>query len=205
MRDVAVVTAARLSATFPYVGPASRADVDPSEDKAKDKDKPEASHVVDGAYYDNYGMSTLVEWLDIALNSLHATDKPPNKMDILLIEIRQEPSPLPAPVPKGSHRGWFFQAYAPLDALFAVRTAGQRSHNQVELKLLQEKWAHKVNIKPSAVFEFGSRQDGSVPPDLPEPPLSWHLTARQQEAIESEWIAQGNGSEWNKIRTFLTD
>jgi hypothetical protein len=57
MRDVAVVTAARLSATFPYVGPASRADVDPSGGKS--------SHVVDGGYYDNYGMSTLVEWTSL--------------------------------------------------------------------------------------------------------------------------------------------
>jgi hypothetical protein len=196
MRDVAVVTAARLSATFPYVGPASRADVDPSGGKA--------SHVVDGGYYDNYGISTLVEWLDIALDSLDRAGKLPNNLQILVIEIRQEPSPLPAPVPDGSHRGWFYQAYAPLDALFAVRTAGQRSHNQVELKLLQEKWAQKVNIQPSAIFEFGSRQDGSPAPDLPAPPLSWHLTARQQEAIESEWSDQRDGSEWKKVRTFLT-
>lgn len=195
MRDVAVVTAARLSATFPYVGPASRADVDPSGGKA--------SHVVDGGYYDNFGISTLVEWLDVALDSLDLAGKLPNNLEILVIEIRQEPSPLPAPVPNGSHRGWFFQTYAPLTALFAVRTAGQRSHNQVELKLLQEKWASKVNIQPSAIFEFGSRPDGSVSPHLPAPPLSWHLTARQQEVIESEWSAQGNGSEWNKVRTFL--
>jgi hypothetical protein len=142
--------------------------------------------------------------MDIALDSLDRAGNPLNKMEILVIEIRQEPSPFPAPVPNGSHRGWFYQAYAPLAALFAVRTAGQRSHNQVELKLLQEKWAHKVNIQPSAIFEFGSRQDGSAAPDLPAPPLSWHLTARQQEAIESEWIAQRDGSEWKKVRTFLT-
>jgi hypothetical protein len=201
MRDVAVVTAARLSATFPYVGPASRADVEPDGGKA--------SHVVDGAYYDNYGMSTLVEWLDLALESLEKPGKleggkQPDLREILVIEIRQEPSPAPAPVPQGSNRGWFFQAYAPLAALFAVRTAGQRSHNQVELKLLQDKWAGKVNILPSAVFEFGSRPDGTVVPDLPPPPLSWHLTALQQEAIDSEWIAQGSGSEWQKVKAFLS-
>ena len=194
MRDVAVVTAARLSATFPYVGPASRADVPPTGGKA--------SHVVDGGYYDNYGMSTLVEWLDIALDSLQLQGKLAEQKEILIIEIREEPSPSPVELPKGSIRGWFFQAYAPLVALFAVRTAGQRSHNQVELKLLQEKWAGRVNITP-AIFEFGSRQDGSAPPELPSPPLSWHLTARQKEAIESEWSDQKNGTEWNKVRNFL--
>ncbi|MGH9537932.1 MAG: patatin-like phospholipase family protein [Terriglobales bacterium] len=195
MRDVAVVTAARLSATFPYVGPASRADVEPVEGKA--------SHVVDGGYYDNYGMSTLVEWLDIALDSLKSAGRLTSPMEILVIEIRQEPSPAPSSVPQGSDRGWFFQSYAPLDVLFAVRTAGQRSHNQVELKLLQDKWAGRVSIQP-AVFEFGSRPDGTPVPDLPSPPLSWHLTARQQEAIESQWAEQASGSEWEKVRAFLS-
>ncbi|HEV3206272.1 MAG TPA: patatin-like phospholipase family protein [Terriglobales bacterium] len=194
-RDVAVVTAARLSATFPYVGPASRADVDPVGG--------EASHVVDGAYYDNYGMSTLVEWLDVALDSLQSQGKLSGGREILVIQIREQPSPASAKVPKGSHPGWFFQTYAPLEALFEVRTAGQRSHNQVELKLLQDKWAGKVNIAPPAIFEFGSRPDGSPPPDIPPPPLSWHLTARQQEAIESDWNAQKGGPEWVKIRNFL--
>ncbi len=194
-RDVAVVTAARLSATFPYVGPASRADVDPVGG--------EASHVVDGAYYDNYGVSTLVELLDVALDYQQSQGKLSGGREILVIQIREQPSPASAKVPKGSHPGWFFQTYAPLEALFEVRTAGQRSHNQVELKLLQDKWAGKVNIAPPAIFEFGSRPDGSPPPDIPPPPLSWHLTARQQEAIESDWNAQKGGPEWVKIRNFL--
>ncbi len=196
MRDVAVVTAARLSATFPYVGPASRADIDPPAGKA--------SHVVDGGYYDNYGMCTLVEWLDIGLDALEAQGLLSGIREVLVIEIREQPSPLAATVPQGSSRGWFFQTYAPLAALFAVRTAGQRSHNQVELKLLQEKWAGKVKILPSAIFEFGSRPDGSRRPNLPPPPLSWHLTALQQETIESEWNDQKGGSEWIKVRNFLT-
>ena len=56
------------------------------------------------------------------------------------------------------------QAYAPLEALFAVRTAGQRSHNQVELKLLQEKWAGKVNIKPQRSLNSDRGRTGSSSP-----------------------------------------
>jgi hypothetical protein len=50
-RDVQVVTLARLSATFPWVTPTARAEGDST--------KP---HMVDGGYYDDYGMATLVEW-----------------------------------------------------------------------------------------------------------------------------------------------
>ncbi len=49
--DVSVVTAARLSAAYPYVSPAAR---------AKEGGKA-AHHVVDGGYYDNYGVSSLVD------------------------------------------------------------------------------------------------------------------------------------------------
>ena len=43
--DVAVVTAARLSASFPYVTPAARSDAPGPH-----------PHIVDGGYFDNYGM-----------------------------------------------------------------------------------------------------------------------------------------------------
>jgi len=57
--DVGIVTAARLSASFPYVTPAAR---------VKSKPSSQQPHIVDGGYYDNYGMATLVEWLDEALD-----------------------------------------------------------------------------------------------------------------------------------------
>ncbi|MFL6350920.1 MAG: patatin-like phospholipase family protein [Bryobacteraceae bacterium] len=51
--DLAVVTAARLSATFPFITPAAR----------PDDTSVAPFHVVDGGYYENYGMATLAEWL----------------------------------------------------------------------------------------------------------------------------------------------
>jgi hypothetical protein len=56
-KDISVLTATRLSAAFPYVAPAARADVDGP-----------GVHIVDGGYYDNYGTSSLVEWLDYKLS-----------------------------------------------------------------------------------------------------------------------------------------
>ncbi|HET7269505.1 MAG TPA: patatin-like phospholipase family protein, partial [Rubrobacter sp.] len=82
--DIRVVTAARLSASFPYVSPAARADVDEREQ----------AHLVDGGYYDNYGVSSLVEWLDWKLEKQLEEDstEEPKISKVLIVEIRGAPS-----------------------------------------------------------------------------------------------------------------
>ena len=58
--DIHLLTAARLSATFPYVSPIAR----PLQDAGP------ASHglrLADGGYYDNQGIATLSEWLESVL------------------------------------------------------------------------------------------------------------------------------------------
>ena len=57
--DIRVNTAARLSASFSYVAPASRPDLDGIYTPG--------FHFVDGGYYDNYGMTALLGWLGEAL------------------------------------------------------------------------------------------------------------------------------------------
>ncbi|HIF32427.1 MAG TPA: patatin-like phospholipase family protein, partial [Planctomycetaceae bacterium] len=57
-RDIDVVVAARLSATFPWVTPITRID---------HADGRPVLHVADGAYVDNYGITTMVEWLEQVL------------------------------------------------------------------------------------------------------------------------------------------
>jgi hypothetical protein len=76
--DVPVVTAVRLASTFPYVTPAARAL----------STKPEY-HIVDGGYYDNYGVSSLIAWLDQAFTDMLRQQKslPP----VLIIQIRSFP------------------------------------------------------------------------------------------------------------------
>jgi hypothetical protein len=138
-KDIRVVTAARLSASFPYVSLAAR---------AAEVEGPE-SHIVDGGYYDNYGISSLAEWLDAKLRSDQNIDK------VLIIEIRGAPSPpsyafddadgcpvkpsINAP-DRRSKAGWFYQYTAPLRTVLGVRDTGQRAHNDLELDLLVDKW-----------------------------------------------------------------
>ena len=70
--DVAVLTAARLSASFTYVLPSARAKAPGNQ-----------PHIVDGGYYDNYGMATLADWLDAAL-----TDAGGQIDSVLVLQIR---------------------------------------------------------------------------------------------------------------------
>ncbi|HYO81433.1 MAG TPA: patatin-like phospholipase family protein [Bryobacteraceae bacterium] len=105
--DVATVTAARLSATFPFVTPVARPD---------DKNE-RAYHLADGGYYDNYGTVTAVEWLDEALRT--ATRTPER---VLLLEIHGAPA---ADQSRGSSRGWAYQFVGPITCILIVRSAGQ--------------------------------------------------------------------------------
>ena len=160
--DVSIATAARLSASFPYVTPATRSDGAGPQ-----------PHVVDGGYYDNYGMATMVEWLDDALNGADGAVK-----NVLVLQIHGAPVDPNAKEKRHEEtHGWFYQAIAPLATLGAVRTAGQLAHNEIELDLLRQKWeASGVNID-TVTFEFSN----------PNAPLSWHLTPEDVDAIATAW------------------
>lgn len=189
--DVPVVTAVRLSATFPYVTPAARAD-------AGGPGAPQY-HIVDGGYYDNYGTATLVEWLDAALEQCG------NEItEVLVIRIHSMPSA--ADKPPADKRGSFYQAAVPITTLGHVRTAGQLSHSRMELDLLRKRWRerpdHRVNIE-LATFEY--QATGCTEGD---PPLSWHLTARQKQNIGCGWqkmtASQDPDSDFHRVQRFLS-
>jgi len=160
--DVSIATAARLSASFPYVTPASRANGPGPQ-----------PHVVDGGYYDNYGMATLVEWLDEALAGANGAIQ-----NVMILQIHGAPVNEDAKDQRYEKtHGWFYQAIAPLTTLAAVRSAGQIAHNNLELELLRNKWSHAgVNIE-TQIFEFNN----------PRAPLSWHLTPEEVEEIAKLW------------------
>ena len=181
--DLPVVTAVRLAATFPYVTPSARAV----------SGKPEY-HMVDGGYYDNYGVFTLLNWLDQALGQIDEHKRP----DILFIQIRSFPGDN---APAAVYRGWFFQTYAPLDALFNVRTNAQKVRDQYELARFRERWSMMgVKIR-NATFEFEG--EGA--------PLSWAMNPDQTKAIEDQWNERINGKkgdkekigDWREVRCFF--
>jgi Patatin-like phospholipase len=174
-QDISLVTAARLSASFPYVSPAARPDIAGTQ-----------IHLVDGGYTDNYGMATLLAWLDAGLWS------PGNPVrSVLVIEIRASP-PASEPPPL-SWRGWPFQSYAPISTMLNVRDIAQISRNEEQLDLLR-RYAASCNVDiEDAVFEY--------PPE--NAPLSWHLSPSDKREIETIWTSEATEKSKKAVRAFL--
>ena len=170
-RDLPVTTAVRLSAGFPYVSPASRADVD---DRLG-----HYTHVVDGGYFDNYGVSTLVSVVNAGL--ANAVSPPPGRR-VLVIEICDTSACSGADANSqvtggGDDRAWTYQLRAPLSAVIAMRTAAQRVNNRASIRLLKDYWLQRGVCIASVEAPFGGASA----------PLSWHLTAAEKRAVDAEW------------------
>jgi len=194
--DLRVRTAARLSATFPYVTPAARMLRDEStasEPRSQDGRfyRPEP-HAVDGGYYDNYGMVSLFDWLDNGLQGV------PPKMKILIIEIRAAALTKQGR-PRSSSYGTLFQLTNPLMTLANVRGTGQLSHNALDEDLMNRIYAPYLS---EATFEYSNTDQTGCPRN---DPLNWHLTpgdiAALDEAAKSATIKQAI----SQVRTFLTE
>jgi hypothetical protein len=129
--------------------------------------------LVDGGYYDNFGVDSLSAWLDQGLTTL--ANKKESLPDVLFIQIRSFPDDaFPAPTSKG----WFYQSYAPGDALISVRTTAQLVRDRDELGLLQQKWWEKAHVRIDvATFVFQGENA----------PLSWELTEKQANDIRQQW------------------
>lgn len=157
--DVAVATAARVSAAFPWIVPAARIGAD-AED---------SPHLVDGGYYDNYGVVSAIDFL---LEGTTHRD-PQSRLEVLFIEISGAQSA--EKVPSGT-RGWFYQFFAPVQGLMAMRTHAQKARNEVELTLLGDVLARSNASLTRAAFRFSDTE-----------PLSWHLTAGEKMRIADVW------------------
>jgi hypothetical protein len=175
--DVSVSTAARLSATFPYVTPIARSRPGPGV--------PNGWHFADGGYYDNTGMGLAMRWLD---HALAANPDAYRGKAVAFIRVRSSPTQLQ---PDTKDRGWQYQVVGPVQALMSVRVAAQRERAETELEFLQRLWClQRVQIRK---FEFAFEQSD------PSPPLSWQLSRTQQDDIDAEWSSPaGSRSDRNQ-------
>jgi hypothetical protein len=190
--DIEVPTAARMSATFPYVSPIAAALPGPGI---------EAWHYADGGYYDNTGMGIAMRWLDAAMLGHEDAFK---DTAVAFIRIRSFPLPT-APHPK--ERAWAYDLIGPVAALLAVRTAAQRERAETELDILQRAWCdrHVAIRKFEFAFELplanpvlAMASGASEDPRMKSPPLSWQLTPGEQADLTSAWARPGNRSELDR-------
>jgi hypothetical protein len=181
--DLPVVSAARLSATFPFVSPIARARAD---------DTSTAYHVADGGYYDNFGVVTLIEW---ARKLVRITPRPPR---LLIVEIRQSDNKAYRTAPPKDRAGWTFATLGPLSTMLNVRESSQAARNDLDIELLTE-WATAREWTVENVV-FTLAQDS---------PMSWHLSENEINGIRSQWTACKARSDstiaraWNAVRALF--
>jgi hypothetical protein len=162
--DLLLSTAARLSATFPYVTPMARP-VAPHETLA-------AFHVADGGYYDNFGVATVLDYLKEILPYFR---KRYHGKRVIVLQIRSAPSErIPSPTTKW---GAVEQATGPLRTLLSVRTSAQIFRNDNEIEMVAADWKASGGELIAPVFQFTEAN----------PPLSWRLTPTQKFQLEFNW------------------
>ncbi len=185
-RDLEVVTAARLSATFPYVTPISRA--------SPDSGGPEF-HIADGAYLDNYGMTSMIEWLNSILPAYTSSGRRP-KLLLVRISIR-EPNFVDDSMYEGKD-GWTYTTLGPLLALMNASQANQIARNDQLFQLFQDRWTRGSN--PPVQLEVANFALST------EAPLSWQLTESACEQIRQRWREErAGGEQFARVVQFFSD
>jgi hypothetical protein len=171
-RDVFLETAARMSAAFPYVSPEARPD-----------NPPDKAHLGDGGYFDNSGVFILSEWLKKAVSA-----SAPGSKRILILQLDAFPNSEPTDTEK--LKKWYYQLGSPINTMLTVRSEGQivrdTAIGEDLQKLLnadgfQTTWMLVRYTPPAA----GEMPDGVACPL--DPPLSWHLTPKEQSCIDTAW------------------
>ncbi|MBR8827506.1 MAG: patatin-like phospholipase family protein [Gomphosphaeria aponina SAG 52.96 = DSM 107014] len=187
--DIDVVTAARLSATFPYVSPICRGNQgDPKY------------HIADGGFFDNSGFVTAVQWLNQWLNPKEEL----NIKRVLLLQINAFPPSSPTNQ-FSKNSGWLMTTLGPLLTVLQVRDSILNSRNLTEVELLQKQW-QEVNVLEQICREqqieleyfpifFPSQEEAPAFYNQQgdyQPPLSWNLTTKEKNAIKDGWKAITN-------------
>jgi hypothetical protein len=146
-----VATAARLSATFPYVTPAARAFI-PAELECDHTRRSAIAryHVVDGGYVDNEGSVTSVDWINRLLTHYGGRRNEERPFDrVLLLRIQAFPTNIGQASGKiaGSASGWRSALIGPLDAIMTVRSASQTERGDLEVGLLSNMTRARAEMK----------------------------------------------------------
>jgi hypothetical protein len=158
-RRIRLVTAARLSASFPYVSPGARTLTDAPL-------RPDL-HLIDGGYYDNYGIGNLMRWLNAA------TKGNSQEQRVLLVRLYGFPED---PV-RVKASGWFDQLTVPVNGVLNARDRSQRI---VGNSLLDLAIAAGGNVKISQVeIRYQNKS-------CPAPPLNWILTPAQKACVDEQ-------------------
>jgi hypothetical protein len=157
-----LATAARMSATFPYVSPAAELPLDPRR------------HIIDAGYFDTYGPATAVAWIVKNRDAIKAQTS-----GVALIQIRDfdvEENAHNVNVPsKAPGVALFGEILAPLFGAINVIFTGEVYRNEQSI-------AHVTALfDPGFVRSFIFENRGETQP------LSWALTGDQRATIHERF------------------
>jgi hypothetical protein len=157
--DLTLTTAARLSASFPYVTPMARNDreniiknKEGQNIKVKDKNGNDTDflqnyHITDGGYYDNSGAFTAMNWLNNFLeynNSLKNKDHRINIKKVIILQINAFPEDKLELDQHGSP-GFVVTTIGPVNTLNGIRDSTQIGRNKLFAELLKDRWHNDKN------------------------------------------------------------
>ncbi len=167
-RDIAILTAVRLSASFPFVSPMAR----PAEVAEVLK-----MHVADGGYYDNFGVVSALAWIRKEETRMKAA----GVTRLVLLQLRAEP---PHPRIEPRDWAWYTQIGAPVSALLGVRTSAQVARNDSSIADTRELLQHQGLTMENIIFQPNANALRSTTP------LSWQLSPPERQQIRVDWTAQ---------------
>ena len=190
--DVQALTAARMSATFPWVSPVARPRlVLDGGDRVVGADGVErpsrAFYLADGGYFDNFGVATLIRWLTaimpgyLDLEPRSAAGDQPKRLLVLL--IRDSTRVSPARRAFTQERGFRYEVTGPVETILNARNSTQDVRNANELELFEELWAlaavaADANVEVSRVnFDLANSASREIS-------LSWSLTEHERQLMQ---------------------
>jgi len=180
-----ISTAARMSATFPYVTPAVALPTEPP------------LRVVDAGYYDNYGVNVVAGWLEEHLKDEKKRRWLEERVSgILVLQIRDGINSLSVEGARGrTERGavalarGLSEVTTPFEGLLSAREAVMLFRNDEQLETMSRLYngvfkARGDAFLTTAAFCFGGQA-----------PLSWCLTDQEKEELTAELDAPANQRE----------
>lgn len=201
-------TAARLSATFPFVSPAARAEIHDAAGKPVPAAREAELHLIDGGYYDNYGVTSSLDWLEPVLAARLAGDAELRFRRVAIVRLNAFSATDPDSVKPIS--GSLAALMGPLIGMVNLRTGVAVSRNDIDLARFLGAWNARFG---DAGLDVCVEQVELRPPAIGDQPLSWHMTERQIADQREAW-RQGfdpgqagvEGSlrqQWEAMKAFL--
>jgi hypothetical protein len=205
--DLSLWTAARLSAAFPYVTPAARAKFQPDTAETEIETRAAQYHLIDGGYYDNFGVTAALDWLQPVLEARRKRISGLEFNKVVLIELRA--FPLPNRNCYKPAQGGSSALIGPALGLYNIRTGAAFSRNEIESERFIKLW--RDLLKDEGVqfrrFILEPPQLVSGSSDCKEEnqagPLSWHLTKKNLEDLDQQWQAVVKSGALTKLTNFL--